>query len=65
MVRTFPSILGLSPEKNIEPKLTWLRENLGLTEELVLVLVKVWRGYGVVRCLYYFFSCLAGRVARG
>lgn len=41
MVRTFPSILGLNPEKNIEPKLAWLMENIDLDEELVLGLVKV------------------------
>lgn len=41
MVRTFPSILGLSTENNIEPKLAWLRENLDLDEEVLLVLVKV------------------------
>lgn len=41
MVRTFPSILGLNPETNIEPKLAWLRENVDLDEGLVLGLVKV------------------------
>lgn len=41
MVRIFPPVLGLSPEKNLEPKLTWLRKNLDLDEEHVLVLIKV------------------------
>lgn len=41
MVRGLPHVLGLNPEKNIEPKLAWLKENLDLDEERVLRLVKV------------------------
>lgn len=40
MVRTFPSLLGLNPDTNLEPKLAWLKENVHLDEELVLRLVK-------------------------
>ncbi len=42
MVRTFPSILGLNPEKNIETKMAWLRETLDLDEDGVIGLVKVY-----------------------
>lgn len=41
MVMCYPYILGLDPEKNMEPKLAWLKENLGLDDETVLGLVKV------------------------
>lgn len=58
MVRTFPSILGLSPEKNIQPKLAWLRENLDLDEEVLLALVKVTWGKKFVSLLGYLLVSL-------
>lgn len=58
MVRTFPPILGLNPEKNIEPKLAWLRENVDLDEELVLGLVKVCSGLLFSAECYWLLHCV-------
>lgn len=48
LIKRFPNILGLSPEVNLEKKLTWLKENLQLSEAQVISMVTVslplWRG---------------------
>lgn len=41
MVRCCPYILGLDPEKNMEPKLAWLKDNLDLDDEMLVDLIKV------------------------
>lgn len=52
MVRAFPPVLGLSPERNIEPKLAWLKEELDLDEGLLVSFIRV-----RFRAMYFASFC--------
>lgn len=41
LIKRFPNILGLSPETNLERKLTWLKDELQLSEQQVVAIATV------------------------